>query len=136
MRPLTIGKLAKESGVSVETIRFYESKGLIRRPKSGDGFRKYPLSDSVKIRFIKKVQKVGFTLNEINTLLNLRNQPNAKCCDVKKTAEDKLLEIELKCKDLLIIKRTLTELVKSCDSSDTDISECPILDCFESDEEE
>ena len=86
----TIGKLAKESGVTVETVRFYEQKGLIKQPSSKTGYRKYPYDDVVKIKFIKRTQELGFTLNEAKELLELRVKSNAKCGQVKIKAESKL----------------------------------------------
>ena len=92
----TIGKLAKESGVTVETVRFYEQKGLIKQPSSKSGYRKYPYDDIIKIKFIKSTQELGFTLNEAKELLELRVKSNAKCGQVKIKAESKLKEVEKK----------------------------------------
>ena len=89
----TIGKLAKESGVTVETVRFYEQKGLIKQPSSKSGYRKYPYDDIIKIKFIKSTQELGFTLNEAKELLELRVKSNAKCGQVKIKAESKLKEV-------------------------------------------
>ena len=129
----TIGALAKEAGVGVETIRFYERKGLIKQPKKdGSGaFRKYPPEDAVKIRFIKQAQELGFTLVEIKGLLVLNANPRATCEDVRVRAERKLNEVDAKIKDLQRIRRALKVLESACDQSPEAIACCRIMDCFE-----
>ncbi len=133
MYKFTIGKLAKESGVTVETVRFYEQKGLIKQPVSKSGYRKYPYDDVLKIKFIKRTQELGFTLNEAKDLLELRVSSSAKCGQVKKKAELKLSEVEDKIKDLNKMKRSLKKMVGSCVNNERSTSECPILECFEKD---
>lgn len=129
----TIGKLAKESGVTVETVRFYEQKGLIKQPAPKSGYRKYPYDDIIKIKFIKRTQELGFTLNEAKELLELRVKSDAKCGQVKAKAEHKLDEVEKKIKDLNKMKRSLKKMINSCANNEKSISECPILECFEKD---
>ena len=129
----TIGKLAKASGVTVETIRFYEQKGLIKQPKTNTGFRKYPFDDIIKIKFIKRTQELGFTLNEAKGLLELRIKSTSKCGQVRNKAQDKLDEVEQKIKDLNKMKRSLKKMIKSCTNNEKSTSECPILECFEKD---
>ncbi len=129
----TIGKLAKESGVTTETVRFYEQKGLIKQPTVSSGFRKYPYDDIIKIKFIKRTQELGFTLNEAKELLELRVNSNAKCGEVKTKAELKLNEVEDKIKDLNKIKRSLKKMIYSCSNNESSISKCPILEYFEKD---
>ncbi len=127
----TIGKLAKEAGVKIDTIRFYERKGLIKQPSSSEGFRKYPFEDVIKIKFIKRAQELGFTLNEAKDLLELKVSRTAKCSSVKNKADLKIVEVELKIKDLQKIKKTLKNLSESCGRNDLSISQCPILENFE-----
>jgi Hg(II)-responsive transcriptional regulator len=129
----TIGKLAKESGVTVETVRFYEQKGLINRPSPKSGYRKYPFDDIVKIKFIKRTQELGFTLNEAKELLELRVKTNAKCGQVRLKAEVKLKEVEEKIKDLNKMKRSLKKMIGACTNNEKSTTECPILECFEKD---
>ena len=129
----TIGKLAKESGVTVETVRFYEQKGLIKQPSSKTGYRKYPYDDVVKIKFIKRTQELGFTLNEAKERLELRVKSNAKCGQVKIKAESKLKEVEKKIKDLNKMKRSLKKMIGACSNNEKSTSECPILESFEKD---
>ena len=96
MKQFTIGKLAVAAGVGVETVRFYERKGLIKRPSVKEGFRKYSEEDAKRIRFIKRSQDLGFTLKEIKGLFELNSNPRAVCSDVRLQAEAKMAEIEKK----------------------------------------
>ncbi len=80
MSGFTIGKVAKQSGVGVETVRFYETKGLIKQPPRSDhGYRQYTEETVLRIRFIKQAKKLGFTLKEINELLSIRDESGATC---------------------------------------------------------
>jgi Hg(II)-responsive transcriptional regulator len=130
---LTIGKLAKLSSVSVETVRFYERKGLIEQPSKHSGaFRHYDSNDALRIRFIKRAQDLGFTLAEIKDLLEFNSSPRATCSDVRTKAERKLAEVESKIKDLQRMKRSLKRLAEACGESKQAASQCQILNCFES----
>lgn len=129
----TIGKIAEKAGVNTETIRFYERKGLIKQPNKVGGFRKYPLDDAIKIRFVKRTQELGFTLKEAKELLELKLNKTAKCSSVKKKADSKIKEVNDKIKDLQKIKRTLVKLSDSCSRQDVSVAECPIIECFEKD---
>lgn len=128
----TIGRLAKEAGVGVETVRFYERKGLIQRPRQtpGKAFRVYSEDDPVRIRFIKRAQDLGFTLKEIKELLVLNASPRATCAEVKKRAETKLNEVEMKIADLKKMKLSLKRLSKACDESKEAVACCQVMDCF------
>ena len=130
---MTIGKLAKEAGVGVETVRFYERKGLIKRPAKapGSGFRHYEADEARRIRFIKRAQELGFTLREVKDLLALNNAPRATCGDVRKRTEAKSAEIEAKIKDLRRMLKKLNELCEACDCGKQAVSECRVIDCFE-----
>ena len=101
MEPLTIGKLAEKAQVGVETIRFYERKGLIKKPTSRRGaFRVYSNELISKIYFIKKAQDLGFTLNEVKELLELNTKPRITCGTVKIKTLAKIEEIDAKIADL------------------------------------
>lgn len=127
---LTIGKLASKALVNVETIRFYERKGILVQPKKQGSFRYYPQEYIKRIRFIKRSQELGFTLSETADLLNLKLKSKSTCDDVLKKTEEKILEIEEKIKDLKNMKKSLKGLANCCDDKDIPLSECPILDCF------
>ena len=127
----TIGKLAKKAGVKIDTVRFYERKGLIKQPSNTSGYRKYPLEDAIKIRFIKRTQELGFTLKEAKELLELKVSKTAKCSTVKEKTELKISEVELKIKDLRRIRKTLKNLSEACGRKNLSTTECPILESFE-----
>ena len=131
LSPMTIGRVAKRAGVGVETIRFYERKGLIvQPPRRNSGFRYYSNTDVVRVRFIQKGKELGFSLKEIADLLSLEGNPQATCGDVKQRAEEKVRTIEERVRDLQKMKRSLVRLTAAC-SRGGSIEDCPILDCFE-----
>lgn len=127
---LTIGKLAKQANVSVETIRFYERRGLLKQPRNSTGFRKYPTDYINRIQFIKKSQDLGFTLNESKELLELKLQSKAKCSDVLDRTQEKISEINQKIADLKKMKKSLEKLANCCLDKSIPLSNCPILDEF------
>jgi MerR family mercuric resistance operon transcriptional regulator len=131
MNTITIGKVAKQAGIGIETIRFYERTGLLEEPPRNDsGYRQYPPEAVVKLRFIKKAKQLGFSLQEIGELFALRQQQDATCGDVRGQAEEKIRNIEEKIRDLSRMKEALAELACQC-SGDGPVSECPILTALE-----
>jgi Hg(II)-responsive transcriptional regulator len=128
----TIGALAKNAGVGIETVRFYERKGLLPKPARLDsGYRFYTEQDAKRIRFIKRAQELGFTLREVKELLGLRVNAKAKCEHVKERTDHKIVEIDGKIKDLRRMLRSLKVLSEACGCGSASTTECPILDCFE-----
>src|SRR5207244_1479925 len=131
---LTIGQLAKSVGVNIETVRYYERLQLLtptaRKPS---GYRIY--SDDVvrRLRFIKNAQALGFTLEEIAGLLNLRVDSAARCGDVQRRAQAKLAKVEAKLCDLEAMARVLKNLIRSCKAGQP-TERCPILKSLESNE--
>lgn len=131
METLTIGQLAKNAGVNVETIRYYERRGLIPEPpRRESGYRHYGPDFVVRIQFIKRAQELGFSLNEIAELLALRVDSNTVCSDVKQRAEVKIADIEAKIQTLQQMKQALVTLVAVCNENGT-TGECPILETLE-----
>jgi len=121
----TIGKLANELGVNIETIRFYERKGLIQQPlRPEQGYRHYPDESLNRIRFIKQAQGLGFTLEEIAHLLSLHDNP---CGQVQELAEKKLVNVKNKITDLLKLEKALNGLLSQCQSN-RDNTHCPIIE--------
>ncbi len=116
MNNLTIGKAATKAGVGVETVRFYERKGLIEQPPKplDAGFRVYPEETVQRIRFIRQAQEIGFSLREIEELLSLRADPSADCSDVRERATAKLKEVIRKMERLGQIQSALNELIAAC----------------------
>ena len=132
MERLTIGRLARRARVNVETIRYYERRGLIPEPpRLASGYRQYPEETVARIRFIKRAQDLGFTLKEILELLSLRVDPQTTCADVKRRTEEKIADIEEKLDSLRRMKDALTILKDRC-SGKGPTRECPILEAMES----
>lgn len=132
MKSLTIGQLAKKAQVNVETIRYYERRGLLPEPpRRESGYRQYSESDLARIRFIKRAKELGFSLKEILELLSLRIDPKTTCADVKERAELKISDIEGKIRALQSMKRALTKLAALCRGRGP-TSECPILEMLNS----
>lgn len=130
---LTIGKLANISEVNVETVRFYERKGLLKKPTSKVGsFRVYPQDYISKIKFIKRAQELGFTLKEIKELLVLDQNTRATCANVSQRAESKITEVQEKIASLKKMEEALKKIVKACDAGPDAKACCRVSDCFES----
>jgi MerR family mercuric resistance operon transcriptional regulator len=130
---MTIGEVAKRAGVHIETLRYYERRGLIEEPpRTSSNYRVYPVESVRRIRFIKRAQELGFSLEEISDLLSLRASPKAHCGDVLRRAEAKLDNIDEKMRDLRRMKKALSGLVEQC-SGRGPISECPILEAIDRD---
>lgn len=127
---LTIGKLADASGVGVETIRFYERKGILKQPRKLGSFRHYPDEYIARIRFIKRSQELGFTLKETKELMDLKIKDQAKCSDILVRTEEKIGEIENKINDLKRMKKSLEGIALCCGDTSIPLSDCPILECF------
>jgi MerR family transcriptional regulator, mercuric resistance operon regulatory protein len=131
MKQFTIGKLARASGVGVETVRFYERRGLIKKPSVKEGYRKYSGEDAGRIRFIKRAQNLGFTLKEIKTFFDLNSTSRTDCSVVKSRTDAKLKEVEEKIRDLQRMKQSLRDLSKACGNGKDALVQCNILSCFE-----
>jgi MerR family mercuric resistance operon transcriptional regulator len=131
MDEITIGKLSELTGLSRETLRFYEQKKLIPNPKRNkSGYRLYQQDTVRRIRFIQYTKKMGFSLKEIRTLLSLRINPEGTCSEIKQYTDSKITEITNQITALVTMRDTLTQLSSSC-SGRGPISSCPILDAFE-----
>ena len=114
MTALTIARAAQEASVNIETVRFYERKGLIERPAKGEGYRIYSPNQVARIRFIKEAQQIGFSLAEIRELLALRADPNADCSAVQQQAIAKQQEVRHKIEQLRDIDAALETLIAAC----------------------
>lgn len=126
MKGLTIGALAKAAGVNVETIRFYERRGLLSKPpKPEEGFRRYTNEAVKQVRFIKGAQRLGFSLKEIADLLALGRQGEITCTEMLDLTNRKVAEINQKIAMLEVMKSTLLELVERCPGAGN-LTLCPI----------
>lgn len=128
---LTIGRLADEAGVNVETIRYYQRRGLMAEPdKPISGHRRYD-SDAIKrVHFIKRAQGLGFTLDEIGSLLEL-DEARA-CAETRELAAHKLQVIEGKLADLKAMRKALIALLRQCHTEVADAG-CPIIHALAAD---
>lgn len=132
---LTIGELARKTGMGRETVRFYERRGLIDDPpRTEAGYRIYPATAVGRLRFIKRAKRLGFALHEVGRLLSLRVDPETTCADVRQLGEETMRDIEERIRDLTQMKRALAKLLDSC-SGRGPTSECPLLEALSSEEE-
>jgi MerR family mercuric resistance operon transcriptional regulator len=123
---LTIGKLAEAAGVNIETIRYYQRRGLVHEPaKPLGGHRRYAPEEAKRVRFIKRAQALGFTLDEVGALLTLDTA--CACLETGTLSTHKLALIEKKMADLAAMHRVLGALVKQCDAGNGDAG-CPIIE--------
>ncbi|MFQ5572572.1 MAG: MerR family DNA-binding protein, partial [Rhodothermales bacterium] len=117
--------------VNVQTVRYYERKGLIpRAPRSAGGYRQYGEETVKRIRFIKHAQEIGFSLREIDALLSLRVDTHTTCADVQKRAEEKMIEIEEKIRKLERVKQAIQRMVVLCDTEKA-VRDCPFLEALD-----
>lgn len=123
--PLTIGRLAKAAGVGVETVRYYQSRGLLRVPAANGGFRVYPTAAIHRIGFIKRAQALGFTLEEVRSLLDLEDGRNRRA--VQSVTQARLGQIEDKLADLQRMRDVLSDLLHRCRQTGP-TQACPIIE--------
>ena len=135
MSLMNIGQVAKQAGVTVETIRFYEKQKLIVAPQRSDaGYRQYPPDTIKRVRFIQHAKEAGFTLKDIGELLALRQEPGTSCTDIKLRTSQKLEEVDHKIRDLERIRDALRRMIMKCSGQGT-LSQCPILEELKLDED-
>ena len=131
MTLLSIGQIAKQTGVTVETLRFYEKQQLLEvAARSAAGYRQFLSATIKRVLFIQHAKAVGFTLNEIRDLLNLQRTPGTSCNDIKHHAQQKIELIDNKIHELKHIRDALTRMVLKC-TTDTALTDCPILNELE-----
>lgn len=128
---MTIGELASRAGVKVATIRFYERRGLLKAPaRTPSGYRQYGLDEVERVRFVRRAQGLGFTLDEIQELLALRVENVSACAAVETRAREKLDKVERKVRELERMKQVLERLVSACEAREP-TDDCPILAMLE-----
>lgn len=128
---LTRGQLARRAGIHPETVRYYEQRRLLPKPRrSARDYRLYDAEAVRRLHFIKRAQKLGFTLDEIGELLSLRATPEASHAEVRHHALEKIEAVEAKLRDLTRIKQTLKALVQACHEGGSDEA-CPILQALD-----
>jgi MerR family mercuric resistance operon transcriptional regulator len=125
----TIGVLAEAAGVNVETIRFYQRKGLMQAPdRPLGGIRRYGEADLARVRFIKSAQRLGFSLAEVADLLKLED--GAHCTEAREQAERKLADVRAKLADLQRIEAVLEELLQRCCAARAEVR-CPMIQALQ-----
>lgn len=135
MDRLTSGQLAAAADVNPQTLRYYERRGLLGEPpRSESNYRLYDAAAVSRIVFIKRAQAMGFSLDEISGLLDLRAD-GSDCGEVRERVRAHLAVVETKLRDLQAIRETLRDLIDGCPGTGP-LSECPILSCFEGDDGE
>ncbi len=128
MEKMTTSQLARESNVNLETIRYYERRGLIPKPpRNASGYRQYSQEDIARTKFIKRAQALGFSLKEISEILSLRMEPGTTCGDIKAKVEAKIEDVEQKIEDLQQMRQALLILVSKCTGKGP-VGLCPILE--------
>lgn len=121
------GELAARSGVNAQTLRYYERRGLLAHPaRSPAGYRSYPDDAVAVVRFVKRSQELGFTLDEVAGLLNLADGGPDDCDTARTLAESRAAELERRIADLQRMRGSLTELIATC-SLPRNRRACPIL---------
>lgn len=125
---MTIGELAKQAGVNVQTVRFYERTKLLPEPHRwpDSGYRDYDEDALLHLRFIRSAKELGFTLNEIKELLDLRILPGESCAEMKNLLQGKLRDIDARMKEMRRLRRVLEKLVTACQHRRQKTS-CPAL---------
>lgn len=135
MEGLKVGEVAKLAGVNLQTVHYYERRGLLPRPpRTGSNYRTYPEDAVRRVQFIKRTQELGFTLKEIMELLSLRAAPRTQCADVRDRAEAKVRDIDDKVQALRAMRKALSKLIGEC-SGEGPVTHCPILEALDSEEE-
>ena len=131
MSTFTIGTVARRSGMSVETIRFYERLGIIPAPvrRPGGRYRQYGEDVIARLAFIRQAKALGFSLPEIGELLALSTDPDATCEDVRRRARVRLTDVETRIDRLQHIQHALRRLIADC-RGDGPVAECPILEAL------
>ena len=125
---LSIGALARKAGVGIDTVRYYERNGLLAPgSRSASGYRRYGPRELARLRFIRRAQKLGFSLKEIRALLSLSARHNV--AQVKRAAQVKLADVDAKLADLRRVRAGLAELIEACPGHGRS-TECPILNAL------
>jgi len=128
MEKLSIGELAKQANVNIETIRYYERRGLISEPpRNKSGHRQFSQETVKRTDFIKRCQTLGFSLKEIEEILELRISPESTCAEMKSRVAEKLTDVDRKIHELTQIRDALSRLMKKCTGKGPSGS-CPILE--------
>ncbi|QHD69604.1 MerR family transcriptional regulator [Sphingobium yanoikuyae] len=126
---MKIGEIAKRTGLKIETIRFYESEGLIPSPiRSGGNYRLYDRSHLDRLSFVKRSRDLGFTLDQVRSLLHLADDPQESCAEADKIAAVHILEIDRKLADLTALRAEIAQWGGTCTTGT--VAECKVIDAL------
>lgn len=130
---IAIGRLAKHTGTNIETIRYYERLGLWPAPpRSAGGYRLYAMQHLKRLNFIRRARALGFSIDDVRTLLRLADERKRPCAEVRVVAEAHLAEVRAKLADLKAMERVLKETVARC--AEGTGTHCPLIDALCRDE--
>jgi MerR family copper efflux transcriptional regulator len=133
MRRLTIGELARQAGVGVETVRYYQRRGLLPQPsRPARGYREYSVDVLAKLRLIRRTKALGLSLAEINQLLALRSRQRAGCGDLRALLSQRHVAMQLQVKDLQLKEKALADLLDLCPGGQT-MASCAAMKRLEDD---
>jgi MerR family mercuric resistance operon transcriptional regulator len=128
---LKIGKVARNAGLAIDTVRYYEREGLLQKPaRTASGYRHYTTDAVARLRFIRQAKELGFSLAEIKDLLALRVTPGKSCADVRAHAEHKIADVDRRIASLKRVRGALVTLASACTGRGP-VSQCPILEALE-----
>jgi Hg(II)-responsive transcriptional regulator len=131
---MRVGELADAADVGVQTVRYYERRGLLPPPpRTPAGYRRYPPAAVDRVRFIRRAKELGFSLREIGELLELRTRERDQCADVRQQIDDKLADLEHRIEDLSRVTSALRLLREECNREDP-AGDCPMLEALERDD--
>lgn len=134
MQTMTIGRLAKEGGVNIDTIRYYERQGLLpRAARRESGYREYASADVARLSFIRRAKELGFSLIDIGELLSLSADRHQGVRGVKRKAEERLADVERKIAELKRVRRGLKTLIDACPGHG-ELASCPIVAALSADD--
>ena len=132
MAMMRIGEVAQQAGVNVQTLRYYERRGLLPRPsRRPSGYREYSPGTARLVRFIKRAQELGFSLEDAAELIALRERPGRNRTAVRGVATRRVADIAGRIRRLTAMQKALEQLVSACECGAT--AECPIIDALDDD---
>jgi Hg(II)-responsive transcriptional regulator len=128
---MTIGEFASKAGVNVQTVRYYERRGILREPeRTASGYRQYDGEALARVRFIRRVPEPGFSLEEIEELLDLRVEASSSCSAIGAKTRARLEDVQGKTRELKRAEHVLEKLAASCAAREP-TADCPILETLE-----
>lgn len=133
-RPLTIGALSRRTGVNIETVRYYERVGILPKPpRSSGGHRVYDDALRKRLAFVRRARELGFSLDDVRTLLGLIDGPDHTCAEVRSVTLAHLEDVRRKLLDLRRLETTLDRIVRRCRGGR--VPDCPVIDALGGDQE-